>query len=757
MRQCALIACLAAAAAPSLLAQDLYDPATLRTFNITFHDTNWLTLLRQNYSSETEILADLEVDGETYPNVGVRIRGNTSYTALPSGSEKFSLKVSLDAVDPDQELMGYDTLNLNNGFHDPTFCREVVYNNFVARFIPNPRANHALVTLNGQNWGVYINVQQPDKRMLKDYFDDNDGVRIRCPNNPNGPGLTYNGTNASGYSGYEIQNDGGLANPYTALIAVCNAVTNGSLSDLDAIDSVFAIDPSIWSTVLENLLTDDDSYVNKGADFMSYRDPLDGRTHLLQRDANETFTQTTWAATRNFTASNKPVLSHVLSGPTLRQRYMAHYRTAMSDLNWSYFEPLFAAQRELIDAAVQADPKKLYSYTLFQNNFASTVTLPYSGPAGGSLVGIQQFVTQRAAYLATDAELNASGPTIASVLPSDASPDPADDVWITADVSGSGVAGVRLYYRASATEIYHSVAMNDDGLSGDGASGDGVYGALMPVDAHAGQRVWYYVAATASNAYASMSFSPTLAERAPMDVQYTYGAGAGVRITEWMYSGADGEFVELTNTSSAPVDMTGWSLDDDHAIPGAFDLSAFGVVAPGESVVVTETTAATFRAAWAMGDEARIIGDLGVDSGNNYGRNDAIVLFDASGDVADRLDYGDQDHEGTIRTQNATGQTCAESVGQNDVSAWTLSAAGDQFGSYASSGGDVGTPGFYNAPSCNPCAADRTGDGEVNFFDISDFLTDYNAADPSADLTQDGQFNFFDVSAYLALYNAGCP
>jgi spore coat protein CotH len=141
----------ALAVAPVGAAQDLYDPGTLRTFQIQFNDANWLQLLRQNYTSGTNILATLTVDGVSYPNVGVRIRGNTSYTALPTGSEKFSLKIDMDFVDPNQELMGYDSINLNNGFRDPTFMREFAYNNYVARFIPNSRANHVLVTLNGQN------------------------------------------------------------------------------------------------------------------------------------------------------------------------------------------------------------------------------------------------------------------------------------------------------------------------------------------------------------------------------------------------------------------------------------------------------------------------------------------------------------------------------------------------------------------------------------------------------------------------------
>lgn len=696
---CALLLALSSIAG----AQDFYDPATLRTVNIQFHDTNWLTLLRQNYASETNILADLTVDGVTYPSVGVRIRGNTSYTALPTGSEKFSLKVDMDFVDADQELMGYDSLNFNNGFHDPTFSREVVYNNYVAQFIPNPRANNIVLTLNGQNWGVYNNVQQPDKRMLRDYFVNADGLRIRCANQPNGPGLAYNGTAASGYTAYEIQADGGLADPLGALIAVANSLSNEPLATWPNIDTTFAIDPSIWSVALENFLTDDDSYVNKGCDFMTYRDPLDGRMHLMQRDANETFTQTNWSPTLNFTAANKPVLSRVLAVAELRQRFMAHYRTIRRDLTWDYFGPQFDARRALLDAAVQADPKKLYSYTLFQNNFTSTVTLPYSGPAGGTLVGLQPFITQRATFLGNNAELAASGPTISAVHASSETPAPAQPVTITATVAaaGSAISKVELFYRPDPASVYLRTLMRDDGNSGDGAAGDGVYGAALPVAGTAGQRVAWYVAATAGNTYSSLSFLPELSERDPNFVQYTTSASsAGLRITEWMYAGASGEFVELTNLSGQAVDLTGWSLDDDHAVAGAFSLSAFGTVQPGESVIVTEGVDSDFRTAWNLATSVKVIGQLGVSSGNNFGRVDQIHLFNASNGLEDRLDYGDTTYPGSIRTQNASGQVPCSAIAQNTVIAWQLSSVGDGYGSRAASSGDLGTPGSFVLVNC---------------------------------------------------------
>lgn len=700
-------------AAHNAAAQDLYDTTVLRTVSLQFHDANWEALLRSNYNTDTYILADLSMEGEAYSDVGVRIRGNTSYTTLPAGSQKFSLKLKLDHVHEDQELWGYKTLNLNNGHMDPTFTREVVYNNYVAQFIPNPRANHVLLNLNGQNWGVYINVQQGNKRMLRDYFEDADGLRMGCSNNPNGPGLAYNGANPSGYSAYELDEDGGLPDPWGSFIAVTNALSNTASMAVNwpQVDEVFAIDPSIWSVVLENFLTDDDSYVNKGCDFNTYRDPLDGRLHLIQRDANETFSNATWSPTMNFTATNKPVLSRVLSVPELRQRFMAHYRTVLRDLNWIHFGEKFTTLRDLIDAAVQADPKKLYTYANFTANFTSTVTIGGGGgpgPGGGSSsrIGLQQFVTQRASYLtgAANAELNATGPVISVVAASDDTPEPSDTVHITATVAasgGAGIAKVELFYRADRAGTYQRAAMLDDGASGDGIAGDGVYGVALPIAASGGQKLDYYVMATSSNAYGSVSFSPEYTELRPLRLTYALDAASGLRITEWMYSGGTGEFVEITNLGESSVDLGGWSIDDANATPGVFPMAALGSIAPGESVVITESDAAAFRTAWGLPESVKVLGGLGAEGvGNNLGRADEIHLYDASGSLVDRLAYGDQTIGGP-RTQNASGQpgSCA-TIGVDDATLWVLSVAGDGFGSWAAGSGDVGTPGLFPDAIC---------------------------------------------------------
>ncbi len=53
--------------------------------------------------------------------------------------------------------------------------------------------------------------------------------------------------------------------------------------------------------------------------------------------------------------------------------------------------------------------------------------------------------------------------------------------------------------------------------------------------------------------------------------------------------------------------------------------------------------------------------------------------------------------------------------------------------------------------------ADFTGDGALNFFDVSAFLTAFGDMDSAADINDDNALNFFDVSDFLGAFAAGCP
>ena len=174
-------------------------------------------------------------------------------------------------------------------------------------------------------------------------------------------------------------------------------------------------------------------------------------------------------------------------------------------------------------------------------------------------------------------------------------------------------------------------------------------------------------------------------------------ASAQIRITEWMYNGATpstniGEFVELTNLGPSPVNMTGWSFDDDSRTPGSQPLGALGTVAVGESVILTDMTASQFRTAWGLSASVGVIGS----NSNNLGRNDEINIYDAANALVDRLTYGDQNFPGTIRTQFVSGNPLSlAALGANNPALWKLSVNGDSYGSHVATTTDVGNPGVF--------------------------------------------------------------
>ncbi|RTL52747.1 MAG: PEP-CTERM sorting domain-containing protein [Rhodocyclaceae bacterium] len=176
-----------------------------------------------------------------------------------------------------------------------------------------------------------------------------------------------------------------------------------------------------------------------------------------------------------------------------------------------------------------------------------------------------------------------------------------------------------------------------------------------------------------------------------------HAATANVRITEWMYNGngtgSIGEFIELTNLGTTTVDFTGWSFDDNSRTAGSENLSGFGTVAAGESVIFTDQTAAAFRANWNLSASVKVLGG----NLNNLGRSDEVNVYDGTGTLVDRLTYNDQG-TGSVAGPRTTGVSgipgSLAAVGANNASLWTLSAVGDGKGSYLSSLNEIGSPGY---------------------------------------------------------------
>jgi lamin tail-like protein/PEP-CTERM motif-containing protein len=178
-----------------------------------------------------------------------------------------------------------------------------------------------------------------------------------------------------------------------------------------------------------------------------------------------------------------------------------------------------------------------------------------------------------------------------------------------------------------------------------------------------------------------------------------WASAASMAITEWMYSpvGGPGEYFELTNLSGAPINMAGWSQDDNDRIVGKHDLSAFGIVQPGESVIGTEgADASAFKTYWNLPASIKVIA---YGSSDNLGRADEINIYDNAAptpNLIDRLTYDDQTIGGP-RTQGTSANIALANVMGNHANLAVASVASDIYHSYKGGGGsgDLGNPGFY--------------------------------------------------------------
>lgn len=72
---------------------------------------------------------------------------------------------------------------------------------------------------------------------------------------------------------------------------------------------------------------------------------------------------------------------------------------------------------------------------------------------------------------------------------------------------------------------------------------------------------------------------------------------------------------------------------------------------------------------------------------------------------------------------------------------------------------DMGLPVTGIAPTTGlvSCPADYDVSGDLNFFDIAQFVGLFAQALPAADTNGDGTHDFFDVERFIDTFNAGCP
>jgi hypothetical protein len=181
-------------------------------------------------------------------------------------------------------------LNLLNSHGDPTCLRAVLSYHIERQYVPAPKANFARVVINGENWGIYENVEQFNKDFVKEWFRTTKGARWKVPGSPGGRGsLAYLGDDVSAYKKIYDMKTKKDDKAWADLVHLCKVLNETPAEDLEkALEPILDIDGALKFLALENVLINNDGYWIRTSDYSIYQEP-NGRFHILPQDSNETF------------------------------------------------------------------------------------------------------------------------------------------------------------------------------------------------------------------------------------------------------------------------------------------------------------------------------------------------------------------------------------------------------------------------------------------------------------------------------------
>lgn len=269
--------------------ESLYDESILRTVFLDFEEQDWEKELEEFHGSDVDVAATLTVDGKRYEGVGVHFRGMSSYGMVSSGYKR-SLNVTMDLVHSDQRLLGYKSLNLLNSHEDPSLVSTVLFSHIARNYIPAPQANFVRVVINGENWGIYVNAEQFDKKFLEDHYQSTGGARWKVPGSPMGRGgMEYIGDKIDDYK-QRFEAKGKVTDTaWKDLIHLCRVLNETPVEKLEeAITPILDVDGLLWFLALDVTLTNNDGYWIRASDYSIYQDES-GKFHVIPHDMNEAF------------------------------------------------------------------------------------------------------------------------------------------------------------------------------------------------------------------------------------------------------------------------------------------------------------------------------------------------------------------------------------------------------------------------------------------------------------------------------------
>ncbi|MCI9004280.1 MAG: spore coat protein CotH [Lachnospiraceae bacterium] len=143
----------------------LFNTSSVHTVDIVMDDWDDFisTCTNEEYAACTII-----IDGESYKNVGIRAKGNTSLTQVSAyGNDRYSFKIEFGHYDSTKSYYGLDKLCLNNIIQDNTYMKDFLTYQMMAEMgVPSPLCSYADISVNGEAWGLYLALEGVEESFL---------------------------------------------------------------------------------------------------------------------------------------------------------------------------------------------------------------------------------------------------------------------------------------------------------------------------------------------------------------------------------------------------------------------------------------------------------------------------------------------------------------------------------------------------------------------------------------------------------------
>lgn len=524
---------------------------------------------------------------ETLSNVGFRLRGNTS-----RNSWKKSFKLSFNTFESGRDFYGLEKVNLNGEHNDPSIIRSKIGWDLMNSFgIPGSRANHVEVYINGNYYGLYIQVEQIDEVFVDSRFENLNGNLYKCLYPAD---LDYEGANPDNYKfeqgdrrTYDLKTNV-AEDDYTD---IANFITklNQLPDDVFAceIQKVFNVYDYLRVIATDVFLGNWDGPLYNKNNFYLYYNTSSNRMEYIPYDLDNTL-GIDWMGrdwkTRDIYdwakhGEPRPLFTKMMANDELRAIYTQYTSDLMNNVvNEEYIQRILAI-KEMITPYVVNDPYYPldYGYTItdFNNSYEN-------GIDDHTPVGLFPYIEARKQSSLQQLESFEERAVINHIRYK--AKDGGEDLRIRAYVR-EVVTSVKIKFTAN-EGAEQELEMFDDGNHNDVDAGDGIYANTIdeiPLDT----KIHYQILAEKSAT--NQTIEPCVA----IDYHYRESQMRLLKINEFMASndttivdeyGNYSDWIEVYNADNTPVylgdkyltdnisDESKWRMPDITLVPGAFVL-----------------------------------------------------------------------------------------------------------------------------------------------------------------------------------------